>query len=62
MRKVNEWYLVAKIREGSEDDCEILTPKGQYFTTFSEADIERIYLQPDYDERLVVLKRTCQIM
>lgn len=61
MSKVNVWFIVAKL-DDSKYGCTQVSNKSDVFSSFDEADFERIYLQPDYDERLVVLKRTCQIL
>lgn len=58
MGKINTWFLVAK-----KDDSKYgYTAVSEAFTEFDDADFERIYLQPDHDELLVVLKRTCQVV
>ena len=37
-----------------KNDASQLPVKDQVFKTYNEADIERIYLQPDYDDLLQV--------
>ena len=59
--KTNIWYVIGKIDDNFFGASQV-TPKQEWFNTFEEADIERIYLQPDYEEKLVVLERTCRIL
>jgi hypothetical protein len=56
---INTWYLVAK-----KDDSKYGYSKisKEIYYTFEYANYNRIYLQPNYDELLVVLKRTCQVV
>lgn len=58
---INTWYLVAK-KDDSKYGYSKVSEENEVFSTFEEANYNRIYLQPDYDELLVVLKRTCQVV
>ena len=58
---MNKWYVVGK-RDESYFGVSQITPKGTWFNSFEEADIDRIYNQPEYNEPLVVLERTCKIL
>lgn len=59
---MNTWYVVAKEDKKSIFGYKQITKKGEYFLSNEEAEIERIYLQPDYNEKLVVLRRTCEVL
>ena len=59
---MNIWYVVAKEDPKKEYGFTQITKKGDYFKSFEEANEERIYLQSDFKERLVVLKRTCEVI
>jgi hypothetical protein len=55
MTKNQVYILTQKI----DNKLYLLTNKKgilEFYDTFAEADIERIYLQPDYEEKLVVFK------
>jgi hypothetical protein len=62
MKKINVWFVIAK--EDSKNPYGYLqvNPKGTYYKTFFEANIDMACLKHNYVEKLVVLKRTCQVV
>jgi hypothetical protein len=58
----NKWYVIAIEDTISPFGCKQITPKGEWFPTLEEANWERIYQQPDYEDRLIILERTCTIV
>lgn len=59
---MNSWYLIAIEDKSKYFGYNSILNKGQYYITLEEAEIERIYYQPDYKEKLVILKRTCEVL
>lgn len=55
MKKSNLYTVVSVV---NNCQCTIKNKNGyiDFYNTFDEADIERIYLQPDYEDILKVIK------
>ncbi len=54
--KRNDYVVFEKIRENYFVPIKDEHSKVVCFDTFDEAEVERIYFQPDYDNLLVVVK------
>lgn len=62
MGKVNTWYVIGKADEKCCFGYSQVTPKDNWFSTFEEAEYERIDLQKLTSDKLVVMKRTCEVL
>jgi hypothetical protein len=62
MEKLYEWYSLAVIYPDESWEYIYGENGNCHFNTFEEANNERIYLQPDYDNMISVLKETRQVI
>lgn len=61
-KHINRWFVVGKEDENSCFSYSQVTPKGEWFNTFEEAEIERNELQKLTNDKLFIFRRTCEVL
>lgn len=62
MAHINLWYVIGKKDEQSCFNYSQVTPKGEWFNTIEEAEIEIRELQKLNKDKLFVFRRTCEVL
>lgn len=59
---IHEWFMLALVKGEGFQYIHGQDGEPVQFEKFDEANEERIYLQPDYEDRIVVLRETRQVI
>jgi len=62
MSKVNVWWVIGREDEQCCFNYSQVTPKGEWINSYEEAVIIKEDLQKLTKDKLVVLKRTCEVL
>lgn len=59
---MNQWFVIGKFDDKCSFGYRQLTPKGTWFNTYKEADLQRCKMQKESNDLLVIMRRTCEVM